>query len=376
MLYTQNIFNDYLNRNIFRVFLLTSTGMLFFLLFSRSIQLFEKAAADLLDPLIALKILVLRIPDFLTFIIPISFFVSLLVNLGSLYRNNGYLIFFSAGKSNTYLFRTIFGQGALILFCLLSLGLLVAPISKPLAESLYVNQGIEHRLELLSSNRIHNINQSSKFTFQSRGSQPNTFKGVTFFSIQDSGALIISSEEMTTAIKNKKLYLDFRKGSILIDSFDSQSSISFDKHTTHLNLEEELSLVPSFRKILDSDDQLGFSQEQWNYSFILLFLNLFLFAFAFSQTRPRESNNQKFVLAGLLFLIYLTFLIAYRNSYTESSNALLYLALWPIHAGFSALGLLILFKSSILRNLNIFNNPISKFIIYISMAFLFLWLIF
>ncbi|NCX77891.1 MAG: LptF/LptG family permease, partial [Proteobacteria bacterium] len=118
--------------------------MLFFLLFSRSIQLFEKAAADLLDPLIALKILVLRIPDFLTFIIPISFFVSLLVNLGSLYRNNGYLIFFSAGKSNTYLFRTIFGQGALILFCLLSLGLLVAPISKPLAESLYVNQGIEH----------------------------------------------------------------------------------------------------------------------------------------------------------------------------------------------------------------------------------------
>jgi lipopolysaccharide export system permease protein len=376
MLYTQNIFNDYLNRNIFRVFLLTSTGMLFFLLFSRSIQLFEKAAADLLDPLIALKILVLRIPDFLTFIIPISFFVSLLVNLGSLYRNNGYLIFFSAGKSNTYLFRTIFGQGALILLCLLSLGLLVAPISKPLAESLYVNQGIEHRLELLSSNRIHNINQSSKFTFQSRGSQPNTFKGVTFFSIQDSGALIISSEEMTTAIKNKKLYLDFRKGSILIDSFDSQSSISFDKHTTHLNLEEELSLAPSFRKILDSDDQLGFSQEQWNYSFILLFLNLFLFAFAFSQTRPRESNNQKFVLAGLLFLIYLTFLIAYRNSYTESSNALLYLALWPIHAGFSALGLLILFKSSILRNLNIFNNPISKFIIYISMAFLFLWLIF
>ena len=376
MLYTQNIFNDYLNRNIFRVFLLTSTGMLFFLLFSRSIQLFEKAAADLLDPLIALKILVLRIPDFLTFIIPISFFVSLLVNLGSLYRNNGYLIFFSAGKSNTYLFRTIFGQGALILFCLLSLGLLVAPISKPLAESLYVNQGIEHRLELLSSNRIHNINQSSEFTFQSRGSQPNTFKGVTFFSIQDSGALIISSEEMTTAIKNKKLYLDFRKGSILIDSFDSQSSISFDKHTTHLNLEEELSLAPSFRKILDSDDQLGFSQEQWNYSFILLFLNLFLFAFAFSQTRPRESNNQKFVLAGLLFLIYLTFLIAYRNTYTESSNALLYLALWPIHAGFSALGLLILFKSSILRNLNIFNNPISKFIIYISMAFLFLWLIF
>lgn len=376
MLYTQNIFNDYLNRNIFRVFLLTSTGMLFFLLFSRSIQLFEKAAADLLDPLIALKILVLRIPDFLTFIIPISFFISLLVNLGSLYRNNGYLIFFSAGKSNTYLFRTIFGQGALILFCLLSLGLLVAPISKPLAESLYVNQGIEHRLELLSSNRIHNINQSSKFTFQSRGSQPNTFKGVTFFSIQDSGALIISSEEMTTAIKNKKLYLDFRKGSILIDSFDSQSSISFDKHTTHLNLEEELSLAPSFRKILDSDDQLGFSQEQWNYSFILLFLNLFLFAFAFSQTRPRESNNQKFVLAGLLFLIYLTFLIAYRNSYTESSNELLYLALWPIHAGFSALGLLILFKSSILRNLNIFNNPISKFIIYISMAFLFLWLIF
>lgn len=376
MLYTQNIFNDYLNRNIFRVFLLTSTGMLFFLLFSRSIQLFEKAAADLLDPLIALNILALRIPDFLTFIIPISFFVSLLVNLGSLYRNNGYLIFFSAGKSNTYLFRTIFGQGALILFCLLSLGLLVAPISKPLAESLYVNQGIEHRLELLSSNRIHNINQSSKFTFQSRGSQHNSFKGVTFFSIQDSGALIISSEEMTTAIKNKKLYLDFRKGSILIDSFDSQSSISFDKHTTHLNLEEELSLAPSFRKILDSDDQLGFSQEQWNYSFILLFLNLFLFAFAFSQTRPRESNNQKFVLAGLLFLIYLTFLIAYRNTYTESSNALLYLALWPIHAGFSALGLLILFKSSILRNLNIFNNPISKFIIYISMAFLFLWLIF
>lgn len=376
MLYTQNIFNNYLNRNIFRVFLLASMGILFFLLFSRSIQLFEKAAANLLDPFVALKILALRIPDFLTFIIPISFFISLLVNLSSLYKNNGHIVFLSAGKSNTYLFRAIIGQGFLVLICLLSLGLWVVPVSKPLAESFYANQGLEHRLALLDEGKIHNIDKDSQFMFQSRGIEDGFFNDVIFFSVQDSGAIVISADALKTSSANEKLYLDFFEGNILIDSFESQSSIKFEKHSTHINLKEELSLVPSFKKILDSDTKIGFTQEQWNYSFILLFLNLFLFAFAFSQSRPRESNNHKFVLASLLFLIYLTALIGFRSTYSDASNIFFYIALWPIHAGFSGLGLLILFKSSFLRNLNFLNNPTSKLIIYICVACLVFWLIF
>ena len=283
MLYTQNIYNDYLNRNIFKVFLLISLGVLFFLVFSRSVQLFEKAAADLLDPFSAVLILALKIPEFLTLIIPLSFFLSLLINLNELYRSNNHLVYFSAKKSNIYLLKAIIGQGFFVCAALLLIALLVVPISNPLVEKLRADQGIEHKLSLLSDSKIHKINRNTQLIFKSRDLDDNSLNDVFFSSFNNNEALIINSANMQTYSEGNLLLLNFYDGTVLLDSLNSQTSIKFQKYTTYLKNEDGFSFAPSFSKIFDENNSLEFIEIQWNMSFILMFCNLFLFFQIFHQ---------------------------------------------------------------------------------------------
>lgn len=376
MLYTQNIYNDYLNRNIFKVFLLISLGVLFFLVFSRSVQLFEKAAADLLDPFSAVLILALKIPEFLTLIIPLSFFLSLLINLNELYRSNNHLVYFSAKKSNIYLLKAIIGQGFFVCAALLLIALLVVPISNPLVEKLRADQGIEHKLSLLSDSKLHKINRNTQLIFKSRDLDDNSLNDVFFSSFNNSEALIINSANMQTYREGNLLLLNFYDGTVLLDSLNSQTSIKFQKYTTHLKNEDGFSFAPSFSKIFDENNSLEFIEIQWNMSFILMFCNLFLFAFAFTQQRPRESSTQKLILASLFFLIYLTALIALRNSYNLESDFFWYLALWPVHLIFSIIGLVSVLANKIFLVSSVFQYSIGKMFLYALIAILSIWLIF
>ena len=376
MLYTQNIYNDYLNRNIFKVFLLISFGILFFLVFSRSVQLFEKAAADLLDPYSAVLILALKIPDFLTFIIPLSFFLSLLINLNELYRSNNHLVYFSASKSNIYLLKSMVGQGFFVCSFLLLMALVVVPISNPLVETLKADQGIEHKLSLLSDNKIHQINENTQLIFKSRNLDDNSLNDVVFSSFNNNEALVIHSANMKNSSEGNLLLFNFYNGTVLVDSLHSQTNIKFQKYVSYLKNEDGFSLAPSFSKIFDNKSSLGFIDIQWNMSFILMFCNLFLFAFAFTQQLPRESSAQKLIFASLIFFIYLTALIAFRNSYNPESESFWYLALWPVHVMFSIIGLIAMLTNKISSISGIFQYSIGKIFVYALLAILTMWLIF
>ena len=84
-MHTSNIISKHINHKVFSSFifiLLTMVGILFI---SRSVGYFEKSVAGQLDPNIILNILILRLPDFLSFLIPFSIFISLYLNFSNQY---------------------------------------------------------------------------------------------------------------------------------------------------------------------------------------------------------------------------------------------------------------------------------------------------
>ena len=83
-MYKKNILSKSLNMEVFR----SSIGVLliFFLLVvgSRIVGYFEQAADGDIDPGIILSVIALRFPDFITLLIPLSFFLGLLITIGRL----------------------------------------------------------------------------------------------------------------------------------------------------------------------------------------------------------------------------------------------------------------------------------------------------
>ena len=80
-MYKKNILSKSLNIEVLK----SSVAILFIFFFlvigSRFVGYFEQASEGLLDPNIILKVVVLRFPDFITLLIPFSFFLGVVVTI-------------------------------------------------------------------------------------------------------------------------------------------------------------------------------------------------------------------------------------------------------------------------------------------------------
>ena len=98
-MYKKNILSKSLNIEVLK----SSVAILFIFFFlvigSRFVGYFEQASEGLLDPNIILKVVVLRFPDFITLLIPFSFFLGVVVTISRMYAENEIYGYFSAGLS-------------------------------------------------------------------------------------------------------------------------------------------------------------------------------------------------------------------------------------------------------------------------------------
>ncbi len=97
-MYKKNILSKSLNIEVLK----SSVAILFIFFFlvigSRFVGYFEQASEGLLDPNIILKVVVLRFPDFITLLIPFSFFLGVVVTISRMYAENEIYGYFSAGS--------------------------------------------------------------------------------------------------------------------------------------------------------------------------------------------------------------------------------------------------------------------------------------
>ena len=135
-MYKKNILSKSLNIEVLK----SSVAILFIFFFlvigSRFVGYFEQASEGLLDPNIILKVVVLRFPDFITLLIPFSFFLGVVVTISRMYAENEIYGYFSAGLSKNNLLKFLFPQAIAFFFSTLVLSLFVAPYTKELSKDM------------------------------------------------------------------------------------------------------------------------------------------------------------------------------------------------------------------------------------------------
>ena len=79
----RNILSKSLNAEVFKSTLGILLIFFFLVVGSRFVGYFEQASEGLLDPNLIYKIVILRIPDFITLLIPLSFFLGVVITISS-----------------------------------------------------------------------------------------------------------------------------------------------------------------------------------------------------------------------------------------------------------------------------------------------------
>ncbi|MDB2628933.1 LptF/LptG family permease [Gammaproteobacteria bacterium] len=373
-MYKKNILAIHLNSQIFKGFtaiLLILTALIFS---SRLVGYFEQAAAGSLNPDIIFFVIFLRLPDFLALLIPFAFFLSLLLVVSELYQSNGIYAYFSAGVSRLRLLKHVMPFFFIILVACSLISVYLAPYGKALSKSLIAEQSYEAKLEMFQPRSLINLDEAGSYLYFD-AYDGKRMTGVTFFVKDDPSLSIIKAELLEISNQDNNMILDFKNGSIYPDlNSDNKIDASFKKLTHAIEVGQTSSKSFTLSKLLDYKKQSNFIENQWNASIPTMLIALVLLSFVFGKENPRSGREGSLVTGVLIYIFYLSVLVAFRESYSGNSNFFYYF-LWPVHLAFLSFGALFFWFDGRVSLKSFFSNSRMKTISIIFLIFILLaWL--
>ena len=373
-MYKKNILAIHLNYQIFKGFFAILSILTALIFSSRLVGYFEQAAAGSLNPDIIFTVILLRLPDFLALLIPFAFFLSLLLVISELYNSNVIYAYFSAGVSRLRLIKHITPFFLVALAACSIISIYLAPYGKALSKDLIAEQSYEDKLSMLQPNTLVNLDGAGSYLYFEffNGDQ---MAGVTFFAQDDPALSIIRAKELEIFNKDSNMILNFKNGSIYPDlNSPNQIDASFKDLTHSIDVGLAASNPLTLSKLLDYKNQSNFIQNQWNASIPIMLIALMLLSFVFGKENPRSGREGSLVTGVLIYIFYLSVLVAFRESYAGSSN-LFYHFLWPVHLMFLFFGTLLFWLDGRIIFKSLFSNSRIKTVLIIFLIFfLLVWL--
>jgi len=373
-MYKKNILAIHLNSQIFKGFVAILVILTALIFSSRLVGYFEQAAAGSLNPDIIFTVIFLRLPDFLSLLIPFAFFLSLLLVISELYNSNGIYAYFSAGVSRLRLIKHITPFFFITLITCSLISVYLAPYGKALSKSLIAEQSYEDKLSMLQPETLVKLDEVGSYLyFESYDGKSMT--GVTFFVQEDPTLSLIKAELLEISNKDNDMILNFKNGSIYPDlNASNKIDASFKELTHSIEVGQGSSKSFTLSKLLDYKNQSNFIQNQWNASIPIMLIALMLLSFVFGKENPRSGRDGSLVTGVLIYIFYLSVLVAFRESYSNDLN-IFYYFLWPVHLAFLLIGGFLFWLDGRVSFKNLFSYSRIKTISIIFLIFILLaWL--
>jgi len=319
-MFKNNILSKSFNLEVFRSSI--SILIIFFLLVvgSRFVSYFEQASEGNLDPSIIIYAVALRFPDFISLLIPLSFFIGILVTVSRLYADREIYAYFSIGLSPITLIKFILPQASFFAFATLLLSFYLAPLGKEISNDLLKIDSFEEQISSIEPGEIYNLKNSRSFiTFLAK--KDMHLEKVIFFNDENQNPTLISASSLNIVKKNETYDLIFSEGSLTNNLFsDDQRVVSnfltFRSAIDELIQKEDKGLNNFFNDLSSAED----SEIQWSLSLPITIFILMIIAIYLGKIEPRKGRLSVILPGILIYVLYLSLLLLGRDYVSENSN--------------------------------------------------------
>ena len=378
-IYKKNILLKSLNFEV----LLSTIGVLLIFFFlvvsSRFVGYFEQASEGLIDPSLVFKVVFLRFPDFITLLLPLSFFLGVIITVSRLYSDREIFGYLAGGLSENDLVKYLFPQAMLFFLITLSLSIFLAPYSKELSKEILSLDTIQEQFESVRPKELFSFNENDGF-IHVENKENNILDEVIIFIQNDDYSSLIIAENLIHEDLSSKTNLDFKDGVLYQDIFDQNSSFVsyFGELSVPINNSKNTISGLSLSKLFDFSIKSSKSQTQWNLSIPLTIFVLLIYAVNFSKVEPRQGRFSVLVPSIFIYILYLSLLILARDSFDEGSIASQNY-IWYVHLIFLLFAIFLLFRKNFnisIRNFFIyFNNNFIRVFVSLVIFLIFLWVL-
>ena len=378
-IYKKNILLKSLNFEV----LLSTIGVLLIFFFlvvsSRFVGYFEQASEGLIDPSLVFKVVFLRFPDFITLLLPLSFFLGVIITVSRLYSDREIFGYLAGGLSENDLVKYLFPQAMFFFLITLSLSIFLAPYTKELSKEILSLDTIQEQFESVRQKELFSFNENDGF-IHVENKENNILAEVIIFIQNDDYSSLIIAENLIHEDLSSKTNLDFKDGVLYQDIFNQNSSFVsyFGELSVPINNSKNTISGLSLSKLFDFSIKSSKSQTQWNLSIPLTIFVLLIYAVNFSKVEPRQGRFSVLVPSIFIYILYLSLLILARDSFDEGSIASQNY-IWYVHLIFLLFAIFLLFRKNFnisIRNFFIyFNNNFIRVFVSLVIFLIFLWVL-
>lgn len=351
------IIRRYLAGQLLTTTLAVSVLLTFVLMGGRVIKYFGMAAEGRLDVELLSAVLLYRLPGFLELIIPLSLFIAVLLTFGRLYIDNEMAVLAASGVSRWQMLGQITPAVILVTVIVACFSFYLTPKGNFEYETLFNKQANRNTFDMIKPEQFQSVGGNMLYA-RALSADQTRLLDVTLYN-EKKPARDGKVQQVWLQAKSARRYFEPGTGLTYIELTDgyryelnagqpAYNRLQFQSYRMRLQFNAEDHEISRARALdsavihqrMQKGEALALGEWLWRCSMPLFAPIAVLLALPLAKVNPRQGRYLKLLPAILLYISYVVFIGATRNSVDKAKLG--QAALWSVHLGYLALGLLLL----------------------------------
>lgn len=347
----------YLAREVY-ITLTALTGVLLLIFLSNQmVRYVGRAASGRIPTAFVLKLLALEIPMLAGLLLPLGFYIALLLAYGRLYADSEMTALHASGFGQPRLLKHSLAMAAVVSSIVLIVLLWVNPIISLERKKLLRSEGVQVMIKTLVPERFSSLPRSQDVIYVEKMHHKNKQAEGIFLAHhrpeQNQWEVIwADSAEINAEPKSSAMDLVLHQGKAYqgLPGHADYRVVQFDKYQTALPEPVVVSKVGDLRAMKTKDlfpiegDKAKIAEIQWRFLLPLMPVILTPIAVTLSRVNPRMGKYAKLLPAVLIFILYADLMFVVRDA-IASGKIPWWLGSFGLHGSMIMIGLGLLWRS-------------------------------
>lgn len=351
----------YLCKEVF-ITLVSLTAILLLIFMSNQLVLYlNRAANGQIPGLFIMKLMLLELPNLLSLLLPLGFYVALLVAYGRLYAENEMTVLQACGFSPSMLLKHSFVMAFLIYLMVLVIMLWGSPLIYAQRALLLRTTGVQTLIQIIAPGRFNELSGGRQIFYVESMNRAHTVANNVFFAQntekngQEQWDLLWANQAATQTDKTTgEDYVVLSNGQKYqgVPGQANYQIATFAEYKARLP-HPKVSIKEDFRTLktsqlwpLNNVSLVKASELQWRLSVPFMVLTLTLVAVPLSRSNSRAGKYANLLPAILIYIVYANFMFVARDWFASGKTPA-WLGMWWIHLIVIGLGLLFIWRNHV-----------------------------
>ncbi|MCP1312976.1 LPS export ABC transporter permease LptF [Halomonas sp. 707D7] len=348
----------YLTREVLLTMSAVAGILMLVIMGSRFIRYFASAAEGDFPVTILGSLMFYHLPGFLELILPLAFFLGILLAYGQLYMNSEITVMVACGMSPTRLLRVTLLPASIVAVMVGLCSLWLTPAGALLNEATIEEQQSRLDVSVLAPGRFQSFGSGRTAYISDFSSDGTEMQEVLVHEQADpdsdnthSYVTRARTGHQETRVETGSRFLILEEGERygVTPGRREAERLTFERYTLRLGLSRNRQELDSLEfattaELWNDADPRAQAQFQWRAGLPLMVFILALLAQPLSRVNPRQGRFAKLLPAVFLYVAYLSLLLAAVDAIGGGSLPSA-VGVWPVHGLFLVLGGLLIWRS-------------------------------